>query len=266
MKMRHNKKRNTYFLFEALNLELTKAIVGKNDKKKKVILETMKTFFMGGQPLRQEYDLYKTVVSPHDDITPRQAQKVFNTAVDHYKKMDKRKIFDLQTKLINKINKEISPSTFDNFVPSYTSMATAYQVFNGNLNPKQKVIFEERILGLMTEGKQQPLNEVKVPKDKLVYKLHTKKFNEKFSSGLLVEQKTLLTKYINSFADNGLDFKVFLNEELLRIKDVLVEKSKEDQRMNEVVETINGFKGQWITNDLLEKIMKLQDLAAELSR
>jgi hypothetical protein len=36
--------------------------------------------------------------------------------------------------------------------------------------------------------------------------------------------------------------------------------------MNEVVETINGFKGQWITNDLLEKIMKLQDLAAELSR
>ena len=266
MKIRHNKKRNTYFLFEALNLELTKAVVHKKEKKRKVILETLKTFFMGGQPLRQEYDLYKTIVKPHDDISPRQAQKVFNVAVDQYKNIDKKKIFDLQTKLINRINKEISPSTFDNFVPSYTSMATAYQIFNGNLKPKQKVIFEEKILGLMTEDNKVQLSEVKVPKDKLVYKLHTKKFNEKFGSGLLIEQKTLLTKYINSFVDNGLDFKVFLNEELLRIKDVLVEKSKEDQRLNEVVETINGFKGQWITNNLLEKIMKLQDLAAELSR
>ena len=37
--MKHNKKRNTAFIYETLSRELTKAIVDKNDNKKKVVLE-----------------------------------------------------------------------------------------------------------------------------------------------------------------------------------------------------------------------------------
>ncbi len=34
MRLKHNKKRNTAFIFEALSQEMTKAIVEKDDKKK----------------------------------------------------------------------------------------------------------------------------------------------------------------------------------------------------------------------------------------
>ena len=54
--------------------------------------------------------------------------------------LDKEAIFAEQTELINKINKLVSPEAFDNFVPSYTAMATAYQLFNNDLSPKNRVI------------------------------------------------------------------------------------------------------------------------------
>ena len=64
----------------------------------------------------------------------------------------------------------------------------------------------------------------KIPNDKLVYRTYVNKFNEMFKDDLREEQKSLLNKFINSFADNGLDLKVFLNEEVARIKNVLNER------------------------------------------
>ena len=45
MKMKHNKKRNTAFIFEVLIRELTKSIVEKNDKQKKIIISLIKENF-----------------------------------------------------------------------------------------------------------------------------------------------------------------------------------------------------------------------------
>ncbi len=47
MKQKHNKKRNTAFIFEALIRELTKAIVAKDEKKKKTIVRLVKENFKG---------------------------------------------------------------------------------------------------------------------------------------------------------------------------------------------------------------------------
>ena len=52
--MKHNKKRNTAFLYESLIKELTKAIVyrGQEDKKQK-ILETIKKYFNSNTELKK---------------------------------------------------------------------------------------------------------------------------------------------------------------------------------------------------------------------
>ena len=42
MKFKHNKKRNTAFLYETLIKELTKAVVHKDEEKRKFIVDTMK--------------------------------------------------------------------------------------------------------------------------------------------------------------------------------------------------------------------------------
>ena len=52
--MKHNKKRNTAFLYESLIKELTVAIVRKNNDRKNVILGMIKENFTKGSILRDE--------------------------------------------------------------------------------------------------------------------------------------------------------------------------------------------------------------------
>ena len=49
------------------------------------------------------------------------------------------------------------------------------------------------------------------------YKIFVNKFNDKYQTTLLKEQKELLTHYIASFADNGMGLKIFLNSEITLI-------------------------------------------------
>ena len=55
MKMKHNKKRNTAFIFEALIRELTKAIVAKDDDKKKLIVKLVRENFKGSSALARAH-------------------------------------------------------------------------------------------------------------------------------------------------------------------------------------------------------------------
>ena len=61
MKLKHNKKRNTAFLYETLVKELTKAVVEKDSYKKAKILDTIKEFFSKGSLLRKELELYQAI-------------------------------------------------------------------------------------------------------------------------------------------------------------------------------------------------------------
>ena len=100
-----------------------------------------------------------------------------------------------------------------------------------------------------------------------------KKYNEKYGNGLLSEQKTLLNKYITSFSDNGLGLKVFLNEEVGRIKTKLketleTELVKENDGIKEkilkVTEIVESLKNQPINQDVLKNILKIQNLLSEM--
>jgi hypothetical protein len=264
MKLKHNKKRNTAFLFESLTKELTKAILVKDPERKRVVMRVLRESFKKKTHLHKELTIYKSLLED-GDLSARQAEKVYREACRQYAELDSDAIFQEQTELINKINKFISPDVFDNFVPSYTAMATAYQLFNNDLAPKNRVVLEEQMLSSMV---RKPLTEAtgykKVPSDKLIMKTYLKKFNKEFGDNLLAEQKTLLQKYVNSFSDNGLGLKVFLNEELIRIREIITNNLDKNESFGPVVETIDGFKGQWITAEVLEKIMNLQSLAQEV--
>ena len=81
-------------------------------------------------------------------------------------------------------------------------------------------------------------------------KIFTNKFNSTYSK-LNEEQQALLSKYIGSFKDNGLDLKIYLNDELGRIKGVLGEQKnivgdELKQKVDSVLSIIDGYKGQMI--------------------
>ena len=61
-KIKHNKKRNTIFLYEALVRELTKATVEKNENKREIILDIVKEHFSGKTLMGREVRIYKNIL------------------------------------------------------------------------------------------------------------------------------------------------------------------------------------------------------------
>tara|TARA_R110000824_G_scaffold70682_2_gene181187 strand:- start:1211 stop:2023 length:813 start_codon:yes stop_codon:yes gene_type:complete len=267
MKLNHNKKRNTAFLYESLIAELTKSSL-KNDKKlQETIVKVLKEFFGKTKILAKELKLYKEATELNGynkDII----SKVIEEAKRKRSSLDSKEIFNEQTKLINKVNKIVGKHVYDNFVPNYKSIASIYQIFNDTTSIKARILLENNLINKFSETGG--VTKESTPKvSKAVYKIFTNKFNEKYGH-LLESQKTLLKLYIESVRDQGLELKTFINEEINNIREAISEYSKSDeaQELTESIEKVkdelNLFKGQYINEDTIRKILKMQSLVGEI--
>ena len=119
MKMKHNKKRNTAFIFEVLIRELTKSIVEKNDKKKKIIISLIKENFKNKTLLARDLELYKSLLET-DNLDPHTAEKLIFECRMQRCTINPKQLFEEQTILINKINKHVTQDAFSTF---YTELS-----------------------------------------------------------------------------------------------------------------------------------------------
>ena len=62
MKLKHNKRRNTAFLFEALIREMTKSVIEKNLHKKQQIISIIKESFGRNTLLKKELETYRSIL------------------------------------------------------------------------------------------------------------------------------------------------------------------------------------------------------------
>lgn len=269
--MKHNKKRNTAFIYEALVQELTKSIVEKDVERKKAIVSILKEYFAKGKILNKELSLYNAILET-SGIEQKLAEKLlFEVKVD-YEGLSKEDIFREQSRVINRINKEVNQSVFSNFVKNYKDFATLSQVLNGTVPVKQRVLLEETVLNKMTSGVEERQQDILQPLDSLAYGTFINKFNEKYGDSLLKEQKELLSNFILSFSDNGLSLKVYLNEELARVKEQLekcfdIEDIKQDSTMlektNKIMKKLELFKERNFDQEMLSDLLKIQHFVNE---
>jgi hypothetical protein len=61
MKIKHNKKRNTAFVYEALIREGTSAILQKDEKRKQTIVDIIKEHFKNGSILKSDLECYRSL-------------------------------------------------------------------------------------------------------------------------------------------------------------------------------------------------------------
>ena len=270
MKFKHNKKRNTAFVFESLVREVVKSVIAEDLNRKNKIVKTLKAFFDKDTELYKELQIYKSILETRE-MDKDLKEKIIKEARYQHSKLNKEKIFQSQTALINEINKNVTKDLFNNFVPNYKNLATIYNFLNLDLAPKKKVILENKLI----EELKRLEEEKKVPTDKLTFNVFMKKYNEKYGAGLLQEQKTLLNKYITSFSDNGLGLKIFLNEEVGRIKTKLkdtlnaslVKDNKQiKEKILKVTEIVESFNKEPINQDVLKNILKIQNLLSEMQQ
>jgi len=271
MKMKHNKKRNTAFLFEVLIRELTKTMISKDKNKKKAILNMIRENFRGNTLLAKDLDLYKSILDT-DKADRRLAEKIIYETRVQKSSIDNKSLFAQQSALINRINKELSPDVFNNFVPNYKDIATIFQIFHPKTKTKQRVIMESYLVKKMISEEEKE-KELLKPIDNLTYKMFAKKFNEKYSSKLLDEQKELLKHYVGSFIDNGIELKIFLNDEIPKLREsvekaLTLEEIKSDKDMFEntkrVLEMLTKLPKRPVDNVFIHDILKIQNLVKEI--
>ena len=275
MKMKHNKKRNTAFLYEVLIRELTKAVVGKNTEHKQKVVSILKEHFKKGSFLSKELELYKALCETSGEQIHVAERLLYEVKSIRFSDMfDEEELYREQTNIIKVLNKDLNSSVFSNFVPNYKNLATVSQIFNKEIGVKKRVVLEESILGHMSSRKEKRQNEAMVPVDNIVYKTFVKKFNEEYS-GILEEQQNLLKNYVLSFSDNGVQLKLFLNEEIGRLKqsiqDLLnLEDIKKDNDMlkktREVAQLLEGYGNTEIDISMLKKILKIQNFVNEANK
>ena len=136
MPRRHNKKRNTAFLYEVLVRELTKSIVRKNNKRKSAVLSILKEHFKKGAVLQKELQLYKDTLSSEGMDQYTAEKYIFETKVAH-QNLNKEEVFKEQSTVISKINKFLSKECFSNFVPNYKDLATISRLFDDDVTVKE---------------------------------------------------------------------------------------------------------------------------------
>lgn len=270
MKVKHNKKRNTAFLYEVLVKELTRAVVSKDARSKRFVSALIKESFSPRTVLGAELECYNTLLET-TGLELHVAEKLLQETKASRKQLDGKKIFDRQTKIINKINKTLSKEAWGAFIPNFKSLATVAAIFNSTTPVKQRVLHEDTMIKCMHMPEKAEESKL-VPIDNLVYSAFVNKFNAQYDT-LLSEQKQLLGRYISSFAHNGLELKLYLSEEIGRLKTKIKDSLKmeevySDEKMvdktKQVLAILEGFRDAAPTQEVVSRILSIQQLVREI--
>jgi len=270
MKFRHNKKRNSAFVYEALIREATVAVMKGDTQRQEVAVRLIKKHFKLGTLLRKDLECHRSLYE-NQNLDRLTSEKILKEVKLQKRLIDSNGLFKQQSDLIRDVNTELSPAAFNNFVPNYKTLATIAQIFSDKISPKDQVILENAIVNNMRESLV--IQQVETPIDNVIYKTFVNKFNSKYEAGLLDEQKELLGYYISSFMDNSLQLKMFLNEEVERLKTKLeeargVDEIKSDKDMldktNQVIEKLRSYSKEIISEEVLMTIMRTQALVKEI--
>ena len=154
MKVKHNKKRNTAFLYEALVRELTKAVVDKDVVRTRKVKTILKEHFRSGMVLFSELGCFNALAdkSSLDQYT---AEKMVFRAKKEYDQLDQQDIFKEQSAVIKKVNTDLGKEVFNNFVPNYKSYATLAQIFGDKIPVKNRVLMEQKVIETLTSAPQE---------------------------------------------------------------------------------------------------------------
>ena len=189
-----------------------------------------------------------------------------------YDALDRKSVFNAQTKLINQINQQLGTNVFANFVPNYKEIATVGSWFqDSKASAKNRLIIETKVKQILVPSTKEEKEMKHI--DNLTYKTFVGKFNDTYKNTLQENQKNLLTNYITSFSDNGLGLKSFINEELGNLKKKIVEKlsvgddtleEEKRSRLQKVSVILEEFSKKPLDGKMVEKLFYIQGLVEEI--
>lgn len=272
MKFKHNKKRNTAFLFEALIKEMAKSVVDGDQERQVKIASIIKRHFQKRGVLYKDLQTYKTITNLKE-AEETFAKRILSEVRRDRDKLSNTKIFAEQSKLIKRINVELGQEVYSNFVPNYKTMATIAQLFSDSVPTEEKILLEDKVIEEMTRAEFKTEKEIMEHIDSIAYKTFTNKFNKTYAGKLHEEQQKVVSRYIFSVSDNGVSLKSYLNEEIERLRNrvnsslELQEVQSDDQmveKTRKVLDFLDNLKNTKLDERAIKKIMQVQELVREV--
>ena len=272
--MAMNKKRNTFIVFEILLREHSDAFLRGDTKKYDTVSAIFEQFFNKNNELGKEIQLYYEVLSYKDNFknkTNELNDKFFGMIKEEYKKLDKTKIFNEQSRLMSELDHAFGRDIYSSFVPEYKILMNLYSFIDDSMSITEKLNISSKFNSFFGE---KLLEKTQMePVDNIVFYKLTEKFNAKYKE-LLPEQKTLISKYVSAFGENTADFIIYLNEEVSRISSFLLNNKKNElfkenglfgEKIDKIIEKLSLFKDtKNITEQMMESLLKTQLLIKEI--
>ena len=97
---KHNKKRNTAFIYEVLLREVVKQSMAKNSEKRNVAITILKESFKKGTQLKKELDLYKALIETKS-LPERLAEKLIHETMAQHQQVEQDQLFKEQSAVIS---------------------------------------------------------------------------------------------------------------------------------------------------------------------
>ena len=253
MKVKHSKYKNTGILFELLTRQLTSDTITGNQSKS---LSFLKKHFNSKTELLKEYKIYHTLATKKYN-KDSQATMLIETLLEAHGKLNKSQLRREKYNLIKEIKETYNVNNFfKSKISNYKIMASIYNLLENkkatiNSIVDSKLTLLEHITGKKSKIQSNAILEHYNDQDKdtrlITYKVLLEKFNDKYSS-LQKNQKILLKEYVNSVT-NSPSLKLFVNEEIKKVKKILANYSKKVKDKAVAIKLIE-------TKDLIKPLCK----------
>lgn len=267
-RMRHSKFRNTGILFELLTKQVTADIIA--GKESSIAKELLHKYFRENTELGREWQLYSTLLNEKIKDEPH-AERFFNVIIEARKKLDDKRLARLKYDLIKEI-KEAYPieEMLKAPVRNYRVLASIYKTFEDVVSSdckfdvkevyQAKNCIVEHIVDKpkVMHSEDELINYYQTQTEDirlLTYKLLCEKMNEKYSSVLDDEQKSVLREYICNVANTN-NFDVFVKSKVSEIKaslNEIISKIKDSDvikiKIREVVNQLDKINPSKIVKD-----------------
>ena len=275
MKVKHSKYKNTGILFELLTRQITSDTISGTSSKS---LDFLKKHFNTKSELLKEYKIYHTLVTQKYK-KENQATILIEELIKAHNNLNKSQLRREKYNLIKEIKDTYNVNNFFKAkINDYKILASIFNLLeNKKASPtsvvSSKTTIVEHILEIPTKSKKNTLLENYKKQDKstklLTYKIMLEKFNNKYNS-LAENQKLLLKEYVNNVT-NSPSLKLYINEEIKRVKKLISSYTKKvtDKavviKLNETKDLIKPLcKKSSVHDDNVSNLLNYYELVNEL--
>lgn len=281
MKIKHSKYKNTGLIFELLVKQIASDTLSQNESP---AIKIIKKFYTGNTALVKEFKLYDYVVK-NKGVGNKKAETIISTITELSKKINTASLNRQKYDLIKELKNHYDLAEFfSRKVDVYKPLAALYCLLEAQSTPDlvDPAIFVDNrstILEHLTQSKQDSsqvkdnLIEEYSKYDKdlrlLTYKILLEKFNDQYKD-LLPEQKNILKEFIVS-ASSSTRLRAIVNEEMVKLKDIIVELKKEISddiiliKLDEICRNIAPIKNtEKVDDNHLVSLMQYYELVNEL--